>query len=65
MDMDIEVNQPHNHNSGSSSKRFALKNAIQTNFGDDYVFQIVAKYVNLNIIISNLNYNNAIECEFG
>lgn len=24
---------------------FALKNSIQTNFGDDYVFQIIAKYV--------------------
>ncbi|KAI9181933.1 hypothetical protein LWI28_020197 [Acer negundo] len=25
-------------------KRFGLKNCIQTNFGDDYVFQIVPKY---------------------
>ncbi|XP_034692386.1 WD repeat-containing protein GTS1 [Vitis riparia] len=27
----------------NSLKRFALKNSIQTNFGDDYVFQIVAR----------------------
>lgn len=48
-DMDVEVNEQHNRiipDSSSSSKRFALKNSIQTNFGDDYVFQIVPKYVN-------------------
>lgn len=28
-----------------SSKRLAVKNTIQTNFGDDYVFQIAAKYL--------------------
>ncbi|KAJ0053130.1 hypothetical protein Pint_00987 [Pistacia integerrima] len=28
---------------GNSTKRFGLKNSIQTNFGDDYVFQIVPK----------------------
>ncbi|MCD9639950.1 WD repeat-containing protein gts1 [Datura stramonium] len=28
---------------GSTSKRFGIKNSIQTNFGDDYVFQIVPK----------------------
>ncbi|XP_009801941.1 WD repeat-containing protein GTS1 [Nicotiana tabacum] len=27
----------------TSSKRFGIKNSIQTNFGDDYVFQIVPK----------------------
>ncbi|XAR58455.1 hypothetical protein NMG60_11013850 [Bertholletia excelsa] len=27
----------------SSSKRFGLKNSIETNFGDDYVFEIVPK----------------------
>ncbi|KAL4572114.1 hypothetical protein LXL04_018883 [Taraxacum kok-saghyz] len=45
-DMDVEVNEEHNRiipDSNSSSKRFALKNSIQTNFGDDYVFQIVPK----------------------
>ncbi|XP_074304622.1 WD repeat-containing protein GTS1 [Silene latifolia] len=29
--------------STSSSKRYALKNSIQTNFGDDYIFQITPK----------------------
>lgn len=29
----------------TSSKRFGIKNSIQTNFGDDYVFQIVPKYL--------------------
>lgn len=28
----------------NSIKRFGLKNSIQTNFGDDYVFEIVPKY---------------------
>ncbi|KAJ7977554.1 WD repeat-containing protein 89-like protein [Quillaja saponaria] len=31
------------HPNPNSSKRFGLKNSIQTNFGDDYVFQIVPK----------------------
>ncbi|XP_022758015.1 WD repeat-containing protein 89 homolog [Durio zibethinus] len=30
-------------NNQSSTMRFGLKNSIQTNFGDDYVFQIVSK----------------------
>ncbi|KVI12505.1 WD40 repeat-containing protein [Cynara cardunculus var. scolymus] len=42
-DMDIEVTQEQILDSCSSSKRFALKNSIQTNFGDDYVFQVVPK----------------------
>lgn len=29
-------------NSGISSRRLGLKNSIQTNFGDDYVFQIAS-----------------------
>ena len=49
--MDVEE-QPQNNpnpdpNSSSnpnSYKRFGLKNSIQTNFGDDYVFQIVPRY---------------------
>ncbi|KAK4559108.1 hypothetical protein RGQ29_008380 [Quercus rubra] len=51
-DMDVEE-QPQNNpnpnpNPNSSSnpncyKRFGLKNSIQTNFGDDYVFQIVPR----------------------
>lgn len=27
----------------NDSKRFGIKNSIQTNFADDYVFQIVPK----------------------
>jgi hypothetical protein len=43
--MDVEE-QPQNSSNvnSNSSKRFGLKNSIQTNFGDDYVFQIVPKY---------------------
>lgn len=41
-EMEIEEEKPTpNH---STLKRFGLKNSIQTNFGDDYVFQIVSKY---------------------
>ncbi|XP_076888573.1 WD repeat-containing protein GTS1-like [Bidens hawaiensis] len=40
-DMEVEPNQQHSN--GTSSKRFSVKNSIQTNFGDDYVFQIVPK----------------------
>lgn len=36
--MDVEE-QP----SPINLKRFGVKNAIQTNFGDDYVFQIIPK----------------------
>ncbi|GKV04893.1 hypothetical protein SLEP1_g16988 [Rubroshorea leprosula] len=38
MEMEVEEQMTHN-----STKRFGLKNSIQTNFGDDYVFQIVPK----------------------
>lgn len=38
MEEDAEA-QPHTN----SLRRFALKNSIQTNFGNDYVFQIVAR----------------------
>ncbi|XP_050203689.1 WD repeat-containing protein GTS1 [Mercurialis annua] len=37
--MDMEVEHPN----PTSAKRFGLKNSVQTNFGDDYVFQIAAK----------------------
>ncbi|GMN38018.1 hypothetical protein TIFTF001_007271 [Ficus carica] len=40
--MDVEEQQPPS-NPSSSSNRVGLKNSIQTNFGDDYVFQIVPK----------------------
>jgi hypothetical protein len=33
-------------------KRFDLKNSIQTNFGDDYVFQIIPKYVLFTFFLS-------------
>lgn len=38
-----EQKQPPVQSNHSSIKRFGLKNSIQTNFGDDYVFQIVPK----------------------
>ncbi|XP_057963531.1 WD repeat-containing protein GTS1 [Malania oleifera] len=42
-EMDVEE-QSHNPSPNSSSfKRFGLKTSIQTNFGDDYVFQIAPK----------------------
>ncbi|KAH7862225.1 hypothetical protein Vadar_001647 [Vaccinium darrowii] len=41
MDMDVEESEP-SFNS-KHLKRFGLKNTIQTNFGEDYVFQIVPK----------------------
>lgn len=41
-EMDFEQQQPSN-STPTSFKRFALKNSIQTNFGDDYVFQITPK----------------------
>ncbi|CAL5357617.1 unnamed protein product [Camellia sinensis] len=39
MDMDVEDVKPSSNS--NQFKRFGLKNTIQTNFGDDYVFQIV------------------------
>ncbi|CDP03503.1 unnamed protein product [Coffea canephora] len=45
--MEVEQEREPSSSSLSSSsaamKRFGLKNSIQTNFGDDYVFQIVAR----------------------
>jgi len=41
--MDVEEQQP--FPIPNNVKRFGLKNSIQTNFGDDYVFQIIPKYV--------------------
>ncbi|KAM7274724.1 hypothetical protein ACFE04_016590 [Oxalis oulophora] len=40
---EMDVEQPPQTNHNNSFKRFGLKNSIQTNFGEDYVFQIVAK----------------------
>ncbi|GMQ00065.1 hypothetical protein CsSME_00047296 [Camellia sinensis var. sinensis] len=39
MEMDVEGAKPSSNS--NQFKRFGLKNTIQTNFGDDYVFQIV------------------------
>ncbi|GAB4849387.1 Protein gts1 [Ancistrocladus abbreviatus] len=40
-EMEVEEEQPGPNPSNSNpSKRFGLRNSIQTNFGDDYVFQI-------------------------
>lgn len=41
--MDMEVEEASVSSNSNSFKRFGLKNSIQTNFGDDYVFQIVHK----------------------
>ncbi|OMO63830.1 hypothetical protein CCACVL1_22252 [Corchorus capsularis] len=42
-EMEVEDQQHPVQNNQTSAKRFGLKNSIQTNFGDDYVFQIVPK----------------------
>ncbi|OMO81919.1 hypothetical protein COLO4_23365 [Corchorus olitorius] len=42
-EMEVEDQQQPVQNNQTSAKRFGLKNSIQTNFGDDYVFQIVPK----------------------
>ncbi|WRX09217.1 hypothetical protein QQP08_001704 [Theobroma cacao] len=42
-EMEVEEQKQPVQNNQSSTKRFGLKNSIQTNFGDDYVFQIVPK----------------------
>ncbi|KAL6210394.1 hypothetical protein ACLB2K_015627 [Fragaria x ananassa] len=44
MDLDMEPKlQPESSSNPNSFKRFGLKASIQTNFGDDYVFQIAPK----------------------
>ncbi|KAL0435879.1 UNVERIFIED_CONTAM: WD repeat-containing protein GTS1 [Sesamum radiatum] len=40
---EMEVEEEQTTTSSTAFKRFGLKNSIQTNFGDDYVFQIVPK----------------------
>lgn len=44
MEMEMEIEEKISTPTSNNFKRFALKNSIQTNFGDDYVFEIVAKY---------------------
>lgn len=44
IDMDVEEHANADTSTNSSSfKRFGLKNSIQTNFGDDYVFHIAPR----------------------
>ncbi|XP_011079679.1 WD repeat-containing protein 89 homolog [Sesamum indicum] len=40
---EMEVEEEQSTTSSTAFKRFGLKNSIQTNFGDDYVFQIAPK----------------------
>ena len=42
--MEVEVEHQPSRSIQTSSNRFALRNSIQTNFADDYVFQITSKY---------------------
>ncbi|EEF39247.1 WD-repeat protein, putative [Ricinus communis] len=41
--MEVEVEHPNPNPNPNCAKRFGLKSCFQTNFGDDYVFQIVPK----------------------
>lgn len=50
--MDVEEQRP--FPIPNNVKRFGLKNSIQTNFGDDYVFQIIPKYVLFTFFLSFL-----------
>uniref|UniRef100_A0A803L9W7 Uncharacterized protein n=1 Tax=Chenopodium quinoa TaxID=63459 RepID=A0A803L9W7_CHEQI len=42
-EMEVEEQQQQPNSNSTSFKRFGLKNSIQTNFGDDYVFQITSR----------------------
>ncbi|KAJ8898593.1 hypothetical protein K2173_004206 [Erythroxylum novogranatense] len=42
-EMEVEGEEKHLDPNPNPKKRFGLRNTIQTNFGDDYVFQITAK----------------------
>ncbi|RZC51964.1 hypothetical protein C5167_020389 [Papaver somniferum] len=42
MDIEMEESPPPTTSSSSPLKRMGIKNSIQTNFGDDYVFQITS-----------------------
>ncbi|KAF8387844.1 hypothetical protein HHK36_026505 [Tetracentron sinense] len=48
---EMEVEEESLSNS-STFKRFGIKNSIQTNFGDDYVFQIVSSEENSTMAVS-------------
>ncbi|KAK7284655.1 hypothetical protein RJT34_19405 [Clitoria ternatea] len=43
METAMDVEEQHHSPNPNNAKCFGLKNSIQTNFGDDYVFQIVPK----------------------
>lgn len=46
MEMEVDVGSINEASPSSSKnlKKLGLKNAIQTNFGEDYVFQIASRY---------------------
>lgn len=44
---EMEIEEEKTTPNQTNFKRFGLKNSIQTNFGEDYVFEIVAKYDSL------------------
>ncbi|KAF5189438.1 Wd repeat-containing protein gts1 [Thalictrum thalictroides] len=54
MDMEVEASSLSNTTTHSitSFKRFGIKNSIQTNFGDDYVFQIDSSPENSTLAVS-------------
>lgn len=42
-EMEMETLDDNPSSSSYAPKRFGIKNSIQTNFGEDYVFQIAAR----------------------
>lgn len=54
-EMEVEHQSESSNSTPSSFKRFALKNSIQTTFGDDYVFQITPKedWTTMAVSLSN------------
>ncbi|XP_020253663.1 WD repeat-containing protein 89 homolog isoform X2 [Asparagus officinalis] len=51
-EMDMETIDSNHSPSSSSAKHFGIKNAIQTNFGDEYVFQIAASQDSSTLAVS-------------
>jgi hypothetical protein len=43
MEVEVQNRQLSDSSPAQNVKKFGLKNSIQTNFGSDYVFQIVPK----------------------
>lgn len=54
--MEVDMEESEATPNSKHSKRFGLKNTVQTNFGEDYVFQIVPKYVSLNFSSFPIKY---------